>query len=362
MSTETRLEVLSKLRSAKNELDAIERLQSEKNKLEAYKKDTSISAHAYKTNSAAELVADRQKNIDRAWSEIKANTWISWLLMIVGVAIAFGANKLGYGGVFAPIILGSIAVFFISRFILKKRESSRHSHIFDEIYQKYEKKIADAERNDQLAEAAYHKAVAADQAKRAAEVQPKLDNIEHQIRLHRQNFINMNLLSFEDVDQKPELISQMLRLIESGRADNVKECFRLIDEEEYRKKEEARRRAEEEQRREEERKRNSPGRIYVYVGEPRSGGEWKVPRNEITIDGQSYGPGTIPYKEIVLQPGWHTICVAIQYTSEYIYRSDTIQFNLDGCGEKYYQFFIKSPHRGVEIKECASRSDLSRHP
>ena len=59
MSTETRLEVLSKLRSAKNELDAIERLQSEKNKLEAYKKDTSISAHAYKTNSAAELVADR---------------------------------------------------------------------------------------------------------------------------------------------------------------------------------------------------------------------------------------------------------------------------------------------------------------
>ena len=172
----------------------------------------------------------------------------------------------------------------------------------------------------------------------------------------------MNLLSFEDVDQKPELISQMLRLIESGRADNVKECFRLIDEEEYRKKEEARRRAEEEQRREEERKRNSPGRVYVYVGEPRSGGEWKVPRNEITIDGQSYGPGTIPYKEIVLQPGWHTICVAIQYTSEYIYRSDTIQFNLDGCGEKYYQFFIESPHRGVEIKECASRSDLSRHP
>lgn len=348
MSAETKSEILTKLRKAQDELIAINVLELELEETHKYLQDIYVSRKKYDTTTAKALLRERQDRIYEEQANVKNHSWLVWCIFAVSLILSFlsGNWLIAY-----LIFYLGIPACIITVIIGKKKKNAKKEKIALRLTQAYASKIEAAERADKAAEVAYQKAVDSERAKRTAEVQPKLDNIEHQLRLHRQNFMNLNVLSFNDVDEDPELLSKMLRLIESGRADSVKECYQLIDEEKYRQ--------EEEKRREEERKRNSPGKIYVYVGEPRSG---KVPRNEITIDGQSYGPGTIPYKEIVLQPGWHTICVAIQYISDTIYRSDAFQFELEGCGEKYYQFFIESPHRGVEIKECASRSDLSRHP
>lgn len=356
MSTAIQMDILSKLRTAQAEVDAIDRLRAERADLEEYAENTDILRSDYDTSQADTLRSELDQRIHDARITVHEHKWISWIILIAGVIISFGSYAAGGPDAVVGLALWvSIAGFFISRFILKKLTSSTKSKIESRLRQEYQERIDRAKLADKTAKDAYRNAVAADKANRKKETQPKIAEINTQISMHIDNFKCLGILPFNDVDNDPQLLPKMLHFVESGRADSIKECYRLIDEENERK----RRREEEERRREEERKRNMPGEVYVYVGYlfPYTKDVWKEVPNKIMIDGQYYGAGGIPYKKIVLQPGWHSISIITQW-GDTIRESDTIQFELEGGGKKYFKHYtVNSDHRFVE---CSSEAALRR--
>lgn len=348
-----REETLRRLQAMQQELDALDSLHRQKKTLLQNKNSVAVDRTGYDTGNAQRVRQERENARTEALGRLKQkNPWgVLALLLGIGLGIVF---FLCVSMLCSPIpVAVGIVLCCVFKSISKRKYQAAYEAALKQLDDTYEPMLAAAEAADKQAEADYQKAVRDAKARKLAEITPQVEALEAEIRQHENALEEVRVLADEDIAEDPEIIGKMIRLISGYRADNVKECFQVLDaEKERRRREEKERlrreaerlRFEEEQRRlEEERKRHMPGEVYVYVGEKRSSG-YKPPKNEIIIDGQEYGPGGIPYKKITLQPGWHTISVVVQlyYGGEYhLHQSDTLQFELPGDGKKYFQFYLK---------------------
>lgn len=365
MSAE-RSELINKLKAMQSEYREILQLKKQRKDLEKYMTGCSVSESDYDTSHAKRMTEARDLEIKAACSKLRTSHPFAWVFFLVGIILcAVVIYLVSFLMGLIPLVAG-LVVYFVLDSSFKKKYDAERNRISYETTIAYQQRIQDAENEDKQAKAAYRNAVKAENEQRAAQTQPKLEENARQIQLHEDLYEQNRVVSDADLAEDPKLIDKMLRLLESGRADNIKECFRWFEEEKERERRaaEERRQAEEARRRaEEERKRNSPGEVYVYVGEKHSYG-YKAPRNEIIIDGQEYGPATMPYKKITLMPGLHTIRVVVQlyYGGNYhLPQSDILQFQLEGGTKKYFQFYLKdSPV--VHAKECHTEASFNTDP
>lgn len=86
--------------------------------------------------------------------------------------------------------------------------------------------------------------------------------------------------------------------------------------------------------------------VMIFVGEKNSrSGDYRTMRNEIVIDGVSYGAAGMPFKAIVLEPGLHAVQVLCQvyFSEEYhTYASVVDQINVEH-GSIFIKFEFKGP-------------------
>lgn len=366
MSVLDREETLRRLKAMETQLQTIDRLRKQKDALEKTKNQVAVNQKNYDTGHAERVRAEREQVRTETLGKLKKRNPWGILALLLGIAlgvILFLFVSMLYSLI--PVAVG-IILCCTAGALAKRKYQADYEAAVAQIDATYAPRLEAAENADWQANADYQKAVKDAKAQKLSEVTPKLAELSEQLREHEEQLEAVRVLDDRDLAEDPELIGKMIRMITSYRADSIKECFQLLDAEKERQRQEAQERYEREQarrREEEERKRHSPGEVYVYVGEKHSYG-YKPPRNTIIIDGQEYGPGGIPYKKITLQPGWHTISVMVQlyYGGDYHFpQSDTLQFELEGGGKKYFQFYLKdSPV--VYGFERSSESALHQDP
>lgn len=373
MSILDRDETLRRLKAMEAELKQLNALRSQREALEKEKRQISVREADFDTSHAERVRDQRDEARTQTLGKLKArNPWgiLSLWLGIVGAIAIFLFVSMLLSPI--PLVVG-IVLCCVFKSISKKKYQRKYETAEAELNATYDALLEEAESEDRAAEEAYKKAVHDERKRKAEQIDPQLAELAEQEQAHREKLEEVRVLADQDLEEDPDLPGKMIRMITSYRADSIKECFQLIDaenerrqraeEDRHRRMEEDRRRAEDDRRAEEERRRHMPGEVYVYVGEKHSYG-YKPPRNNIIIDGQEYGPGGIPYKKITLQPGWHTISVMVQlyYGGDYHFpQSDTLQFELEGGGKKYFQFYLKdSPV--VYGFERSSESALHRDP
>ncbi len=276
----------------------------------------------------AEMEAEKQRFV----RSFKCNTACKKLaiaFLISGIAVFIFADPpiSAYGGI-AGIVIA--VIFGILQSIINSNHSKQGDIELARIKDIYDKKSAEALDMD-LAEGERFRLY---KENKFASVRAEIKDIQSKIINLEKEYDNVSVISKEDIKADPDIVDKMIRLIESRRADSIKECFAILDEEKRRALAEA----EAFRRAEEERIRNSPGTVHVMaVRRNTYDKKYEVVRNLIEIDGQDYGSAGLPYKSIQLMPGFHTIRVHTQSTSE-VYSSNVIQFNLKGGEDIYYKF------------------------
>ena len=101
--------------------------------------------------------------------------------------------------------------------------------------------------------------------------------------------------------------------------------------------------------------------VMIFVGEKNSySGEYRSMRNEIIIDGISYGAAGIPFKAITLTPGLHAVQVLCQvyFSEEYhTYASVVDQINVEN-GSVFMKFEFKGPGSSFYGEKFFEASDF----
>lgn len=140
------------------------------------------------------------------------------------------------------------------------------------------------------------------------------------------------------MDKDPDIIDELLDLLESHRADNIKEALLERDRE--------KRRLEQERQAaiaaEAARKASMPGKVYVRIGSINTySGALQTVANNIYVDGASYGAGNANGSVIQLNPGPHNIYAQLQEAG-YIFTTPTYSFYLEGEGSIRLKIMIKN--------------------
>ena len=272
---------------------------------------------------------------------------------LVGLKVVFAllavAAMLAGGGFYSAdknviaysLIFGGIAFLVISfklvGVICKKKNDSRVAEIkaeFAPLIKEAEEKDAEAKKllEEKGAEAKKLFAEACNEINDRISVKyaEKLRGCDEEIKQCRAEYDKIKIVSDKELNKNPKIIEKIIDLMESGRADTVKEALNAIDNEEK------------------EiliKKSRTPGTLYIQVD---------AYINEVFIDGQSYGAISKPYGTIKLNPGLHNILVICKAGGMYI-ESRARQFNMEGDGELFYKFYPGSSPV-VMFKECSNAS------
>ena len=258
-------------------------------------------------------------------------------LKVVFVLLAVAAMLAG-GGFYSAdkkviaysLIFGGIAFLVISfklvGVICKKKNDSRVA----EIKAEFAPLIKEAEEKDAEAEKLFAEACNEINDRISVKYAEKLRECDEKIKRCRAEYDKIKIVSDKEFQKNPKIIEKIIGLMESGRADTVKEALNAIDNEE---------------REIHNQKSRTPGTLYIQVDSY---------INEVFIDGQSYGAISKPYGTIMLNPGLHNILVICKAGGMYI-ESRARQFNMEGDGELFYKFYPGSSPV-VMFKECSNTS------
>ncbi len=316
-------------------LDEINKLERQIHNIEGKMKASGVKRKNYDIENVDRLeeakeAQERLVEIDKKYNKM----WMKALGIIIGVmGLLFTELSPYLGiiknfGILLAIFIGSVIVAIIVYFSAKKIGEKEREQALALLEADYKQKLPDAKAKDDAEEERYEKDNNAALKKLKEKYTPELNGLKEKLSLAKKQFKEIQVISDRDLGS----ISKMIDLIRSRRADSIKECFKLLEEENERN----RRQEEEKRRQEEERRRNSPGELTVFVTR-NADGRYKVPKNAIYIDGIDQGFAVYPGKTIKLMPGIHSIYVKVQ-VYDHIYSSDSFQIQIEG-GESSYALF-----------------------
>lgn len=304
-------------------LELIDEIEKLKEKLEDY----DVGEENYDTLQAAGVRIEMNKKIDALKKGTLLAIIFGVILMIATIVVGINSEKmyLVAAGIYLVAPLGFLVVKVPFIIIRKAKKAA--------IEKEYRPLIEKAEKEDEKEECRYK----ADCEKKKKELEskygPEIKAKEELVEKYNDEFDEITLISYSDLEEDPMIINKMIKLIERGEASNVKECYKIFE-----------RQRQAEERAAEERRRNSPGSVYIVIGEKNTySGAYQTPRNNVVIDGIEYGPASVNGKSFKLNPGLHTMRIQVQFLTSSvnsIYETEAIQFELDGGSEKYFKCVV----------------------
>ena len=352
------------------EMQAIQRkLQTISKDLEQLDKDednVSIDHKQYKTNHAntciAEIENKKQAATDAYTKKKKNMLRMLWFIPVCGIVACFAILYLARNfAMFAVLVaILSFVVRAILASLIKKQIQKKCDEEIYKITSEYEIKLKEAKAADSKEQRRYNRDLEEARKKLREENQLTREELKKQKKEYENKLNQIRIISNADMKNIPALI----KILESNRADNIKEALRVIDEQQQREKEtEERRRREKakaEQRRqaeEEARLATMPGTVHIRIGSINTyTGKLQTVRNTIYLNGAMYGTGDATgTTTFQLNPGVHNIYAQLQEAG-YIFTSPNQSFTLPGNGHVYLKIMIKNARASIQL--CSSESDF----
>lgn len=282
----------------------------------------------------------------------KAETKCMWVFFLaVAGSIALGIIRKSFWlGLLTAA--ASFALYVVADALIKKAYEKKRIKLHRQIDEKYQAALKEAKELDAREREHYDAALKEKQEEKKAEAAPKIQELERHIDQMEEEYRQISLISEKDIKKDADIIDKVLDLMESNRADTVKEALQEIDREKQRKAREAK----EAMERELARQASLPGKVYFCVGSINTySGKLQSVRNTIYVDGAPYGAGSPMLSSIQLNPGPHSIYAQIEEAG-YIFTTATYSFNMEGNGSIYLKIMIKNA-RAV-IYPYATEKDL----
>ena len=354
------------------EMQAIQRkLQAISDDLEELDADEylvieSIDKEQYNTGHAnACLAEEKQKKQDvfDTYERKKKNTSrILWLVPVCGVAacliIMALATHLGMLAVLIAILSFVVRAILVA--IIKKTISDKCHDVICGIENEYKIKQKEAEAKDSDEQRRYNSDLEAARQKRREENQPAREELIKQKKEYESRLKQIKTISDADMKKIPTLI----KILESNRADNIKEALAVMNEQERQGKEaenKRRKEAEEAKRRhkaeEDARLATMPGTVHVRIGSINTyTKKLQTVRNTIYFNGAPYGMGDASgMTTFQLNPGAYNVFAQLEEAG-YLFTSPTQSFTLPGNGHVYLKIMIRNARAGIYL--CSSEADF----
>ncbi len=290
-------------------------------------------------------------------SNVRVFSIFAWLCLAAGIAIIAIFKIVWLGLVVAP--LGFI-VKIIASSIISKQNSRKVADEIAKIEAEYKNKLEKAKEEDKKEDDRYDSDFAAALRKQRDENQPARTKLEKQKKEYEDKLKKIRIISDADMKNIPALIN----LLESNRADNIKEALLTLDEQIHKENEarEKRRREEAEakrQRQAEEAARlaSMPGTVHIRIGSINTySGKLQTVRNNIYFDGALYGSGDANgATTFQLNPGVHNVYAQLQEAG-YIFTTPNQTFTLTGNGNVYLKVMIRNARASITL--CSSASEF----
>ena len=297
-----------------------------------YKTDREDETQARKTEELAQLFAQYEAKEKAATAKAK---WIFWGIFAVGILVAAVLKEFLVGVI---IVIAAFIVKKIMEAPAKKQVHEAYDQEAAQVAKKYEKLLEEAKAQDDAEQERYENDFAEKMAQQRAEAEPELKALEEKKAALEKEYEQIRIVSQRDMDKDPDIIDELLDLLESHRADNIKEALLERDRE--------KRRLEQERQAaiaaEAARKASMPGKVYVRIGSINTySGALQTVANNIYVDGASYGAGNANGSVIQLNPGPHNIYAQLQEAG-YIFTTPTYSFYLEGEGSIRLKIMIKN--------------------
>ena len=279
-----------------------------------------------------------------------------FLVPFVGIAGAFAVAFLTKIYVLAAVIfIASFIVAPIWASVIKKRTLAERDQAIRKISKEYDQKYKQALKEDEAERSRYYDDLSAACDKYHEAHRHERERLESEKAEYKKELAKIRIISESDMPN----IHQLIRILESNRASNIKEALLELDNQKRLGEEKKRREAEEQRRRiaeEEARRANMPGRVHVRIGSINTySGALQTVRNTIYFDGAQYGFGDATGNTVFqLNPGVHNIYAQLAEAG-YVFTTPTQSFMLPGSGDVYLKIAIKNARANVYL--CSSESD-----
>ena len=277
-------------------------------------------------------------------------SFVPWIGIAGGIAVAFFAKEwlLAIGLVILGFILKYIITRPISKKIIKEHEDEQLK-----LEKEFETRLKIAKEEDKKEELRYRNDVESARQEQRDANRSKREELRSEKKQHEEMLKKIQIIPTKDMDNIPMLLD----ILESCRADNIKEALLEMDKQKRRIEEEKREEEKRRQAEEDARLAAMPGKVHIRIGSVNSNsGKLQTKRNSIYIDGVAYGFGNAnAATTFQLNPGPHNIYAQIQEVGN-IYTTPTQSFVLNGDGNVYVK--IKLVNLRPIIRLCSSMSDL----
>lgn len=254
------------------------------------------------------------------------------------------------------LLLGAViaGAGFVLRSIVKapieRRIEKEAADAANVIRDEYVPKLEEARVKDEKEMKRYEKDLKEAQEKCREEQKPRREELKTELTKAKQRFKEIKILSEKDMED----LDMIIDMLESRRADNVKEALLEVDKEKRRQEEEERRRQEAEAAR----LASLPGTVFLRVGSINTRtGKLQTVRNQVYVDGVPFGVSSAEGSSIQLNPGPHSIYAELEEAG-YLFTSPTQSFVLSGSGKEYIKIMIKNARAGIYV--CKSVDELMR--
>ena len=362
----TRKEDLKALREMQSIKREFQEISEELAALDIEEINFDLCCDEYKTNHLEECKGEKEAALKKVPEEfyqrreaaVKKYAILPWIGIAAGIAVVLLASN--YAGLGLLIGIAGFVVKSIIKASISKSIEAELSKKMDELEAEYDAKLEKAFDEDEAEELRYQSDLENAIQKLREENQPEREKLEQQREACEKKLDEIRIISYDDMDN----IDALIKILDSGRADNVKEALLIVDEQK-RQEEEAEKRhrreeAEAERRRQEEeriRLASTPGTVHVRIGSINTySGLLKTVRNAIYFDGTNYGPGdangTTTFQ---LNPGAHNVYGQLEEAG-YLFTSPNQSFTLPGGGDVYIKIMIKNA--AARIYLCSSESEF----
>ena len=272
----------------------------------------------------------------------KVGKYILWATLGVSV-IAYAID-----GILRPIFLITALPILLGFLMLlaKAKENKRLAAcaVTDEqsrIAAKYDRMIAEAQRQDAAEMARYEADVEAERQAKQQKHAPVIAECSKALAKHKAKFNEVNILPAEVLKRDMGVVDSLLKIFAQGEAETLGEALAvwkktlLTREDDF-------------------------ARIYVSAAIRRREG-WGQIRNMMYLDGVKVGTAEAPYKVIKAVPGVHSVYAKVQlnYGGQSHYpQSEPIELTLRAGDAAYVKFFV-SGNPTVQYRICRDMNEFT---
>ncbi len=356
------IQALQEMRIIQRELQTISKgLQN----LDKSEDDIDIDYNNYNTHHAEQCEAEKKDAVKQSEasfikkkkSSVRKFSLLAWLSLAAGIAIIAIFKEVLLGWIVAPV---GLIVKIIAKKIISKKISKESATEIARIEAEYKIKLEKAIEEDKKEDSRYDSDWEAALKNLREKNEPARIKLEKQKQEYEDKLNKIRIISDNDMKNIPALIN----ILESNRADNIKEALLVMDEQIRRENEEKEKRRREEaeikrQRQAEEAARlaSLPGTVHIRIGSINTySGKLQTVRNNIYFDGALYGAGDASgATTFQLNPGVHNVYAQLQEAG-YIFTTPNQTFNLSGNGDVYLKIMIRNARASITL--CSSSSDF----